>query len=153
MITPRSGSEALQHSRQVSALMQMAFPPDFGEAWTESQLRGALMLPGTALFLAETDNELLGFALTRTVVDETELLLIAVTPSARGQSIGSSLLQAIVHHCQKSAVAKIFLEMRENNDALHFYQRHNFVIIGQRPSYYLGANGQKFDALTFARQV
>ena len=48
---------------------------------------------------------------------------------------------------------KAFQKMRENNDALHFYQRHNFVIIGQRPSYYLGANGQKFDALTFARQV
>ncbi len=153
MIAPQSGPDALSHSAAVAALMQIAFPPDFGEAWTEGQLRGALMLPGTLLYLAQIDNHLTGFALTRTVLDETELLLIAVSPESRGQSIGSRLLAAIVNHCQSHHVANIFLEMRENNEAVHFYQRHHFAIIGQRPGYYRGLNGQKFDALTFSRSI
>ena len=153
MIAPQTGPAALSHSGKVTALMQAAFPPDFGEAWTESQLRGALMLPGTHLYLAEFNDQLTGFALTRTVLDETELLLIAVAPESRGQSIGSELLSAIVNHCQSHQIGNIFLEMRENNEALHFYQRHHFAIIGQRPGYYSGLNGQKFDALTFSRSI
>jgi [ribosomal protein S18]-alanine N-acetyltransferase len=153
MITPLSGNDALNHSGKVTALMQIAFPIDFGEAWTESQLRGALVLPGTHLYLAEIDNNLTGFALTRTVLDETELLLIAVAPELRGQCIGSQLVSAIVNHCQSHHIANIFLEMRENNEARHFYKRHHFAITGKRPGYYRGLNGQKFDALTFTRSI
>jgi [ribosomal protein S18]-alanine N-acetyltransferase len=153
MIAPLSGTDALRHCTSVAHLMRIAFPPDYGEAWTEAQLRGALIFPGTFLYLADSDKGLTGFALTRTVVDECELLLIAVTPDARGQSIGSQLLHAVTRHCAQSRVTNIFLEMRENNDALHFYQRHGFCKIGQRPGYYRGPNGQKFDALTFSRPI
>ena len=153
MISPLSGTEALRHSRAVAEVMQRAFPPDFGEAWTEAQLRGALITPGTHLFLAHSDNKIQGFALTRRVVDECELLLIAVMPDMRGQSIGSQMLLSVLNDCAAAGVSKLFLEMRANNDALHFYQRHSFTIIGQRPDYYRGCDGQKYDALTFARRI
>lgn len=153
MIITLSGSDALSQSGAVADLMQRSFPPDYGEAWNEQQLRGALILPGTFLYLAITDNIPAGFGLTRNVVDECELLLLAVTPEARGHSIGSQLLKSIFAHCMELGIVSIFLEMRANNDALHFYQRHNFNIIGQRTGYYRGANGQKFDALTFARKI
>ena len=117
---PLHGPDALRHSTQVADLMQRAFPPEFGEAWTESQLRGALITPGTHLFLAHSDTNLTGFALTRRVVDECELLLIAVAPDRRGQSIGSHMLSSVINDCRTAGVAKIFLEMRANNDALHF---------------------------------
>lgn len=153
MITALTGPTALRNSGAVASLMEVAFPSEFGEAWTELQLRGALLMPQTILYLADSDNELKGFALTRSVADECELLLIAVAPDTRGQSIGSELLHAVIEHCQSTGISKIFLEMRANNDALHFYQRHNFAIIGQRPNYYRGVDGQKFDALTFARPI
>ena len=53
MIATLSGMAALPHCAQVAMLMQTAFPPDYGEARTESQLRGALLLAGTTLYLAD----------------------------------------------------------------------------------------------------
>ncbi len=153
MIKPLVGPQALSHSAAVATLMQQAFPIEYGEAWTESQLRGALLLTGTHLYLAESDKNLHGFALTRTVIDECELLLIAVKPSKRGQSIGSHLMAAIEGHCRGHRVTRIFLEMRENNGAWRLYDRFGFTKIGQRAGYYRGQDGRKYDALTFAKQI
>ena len=41
---------------QVMAVMNKAFDPCYGEAWTAAQCAGALSLPGAALFLARADR-------------------------------------------------------------------------------------------------
>ena len=59
-------------------VMEAAFDPVFGEAWTLPQLAGVMMMPGTWLTIARVDAAALGFALVRSVLDECELLLLAV---------------------------------------------------------------------------
>ena len=74
-------------------VMVAAFDPAFGEAWTLPQLSGVMTLPGTWLTIARLDASPLGFALVRSVLDECELLLLAVAPLWRGRGVGEALLR------------------------------------------------------------
>ena len=74
----------------VMTVMDQAFGDRFGEAWTRSQLAGILPMGGVSLMLARASDgdDAVGFSLSRTVADESELLLIAVAsgPSAARES-------------------------------------------------------------------
>src|SRR3546814_18020464 len=77
--------------KDIPAIMQImdcAFAPAFGEAWTRPQVEGMLDLPGTWLTVAASDDDIVGFSLMRSVLDEAELLLIAVNPGWQGRNIG-----------------------------------------------------------------
>ena len=71
----------------IDAVMAEAFDPRFGEAWTHSQCLGILSMPGVWLSLARAEGETAGFALSRAILDEAELLLIAVHPAFRRRGI------------------------------------------------------------------
>ena len=137
----------------VISVMQEAFDPRYGEAWTSSQCLGMLSLPGVWLTLASMDGRDVGFALVRSTGEEAELLLLATRPAARGRGIGGALLRAAIEEARDRRAATIFLEVRSGNDAIRLYQREGFGKIGERKAYYRGKNGQVFDALTYSRQV
>src|SRR3546814_18830475 len=65
----------------VEPIMQAAFDPRYGEAWTRSQCAGVMAMPGVALTIAELDGRVAGFAIARTIMDEAALLLLAVAPA------------------------------------------------------------------------
>ncbi len=134
--------------RDVMPLMVAAFPPQFGEAWSEAQCRGMLALPGAALLIAETTEVPLGFALIRTVLDQTELLLLAVNPANHRGGIGSLLLSEIQSLCRNMGARQLHVEVRQNNAALEFYKSFGFDAVGSRPNYYRGAGGKLLDAVT-----
>lgn len=131
-------------------VMNAAFDPRYGEAWTASQLAGFMSLPGVTLMLARLDQATLGFALVRHVIDEAELLLIAVDPKWRNKGVGTCLLEQCVKKARKSRISILHIEVRENNQAIEFYQRAGFEQIHRRPSYYKGRDGAFFDALSFS---
>lgn len=129
-------------------IMDHAFDPGFGEAWQREQCLGILGLPGVWLSLATRDDRVEGFALTRIVIDEAELLLIAVSPQTRRRGIGAMLIDHTICEAKARGAARLHLEVREGNPALSLYQRFGFTPVGQRRGYYLGKFGQSFDALT-----
>jgi len=133
----------------VDALMGAAFEPRFGEAWTRNQCMGVLAMPGVRLTLASVEERPAGFALTRTVLDEAELLLIAVRPDARRTGVGAALLRAVIADAQAVGAVRLHLEVRAGNPAATLYQRHGFARIGVRAGYYRGG-GQSHDAHTYA---
>ncbi|SOB80610.1 ribosomal-protein-alanine N-acetyltransferase [Sphingomonas guangdongensis] len=134
----------------VAALMADAFDPRFGEAWTSAQCMGMLALPGVALMLADQDGLLAGFALSRVVVDDGELLLLAVRPQVRGRGIGTALLRAVIADARERGAGRVHLEMRSGNSAAALYRAHGFTQVGARRDYYRGGQGERFDALTLS---
>jgi len=80
----------------VDALMNAAFDPRYGEAWTRSQCLGVMAMPGVRLTLAFVDDEAAGFAMVRSVADEAELLLLAVDPAFRRRGVAGALLRAVI---------------------------------------------------------
>lgn len=137
----------------VMTVMDRAFDSSFGEAWKREQCLGILGLPGVWLSLATRDDQVEGFALSRIVVDEAELLLIAVSPQAQGRGTGALLIDDTVCEARARGARRLHLEVRDGNPALSLYQRFNFIPVGRRPGYYLGQFGQSFDALTLTRTL
>ncbi len=148
-ITLATGSAA--DIEAVNRVMRAAFDPRFGEAWTPSQCLGMLSLPGVWLTLANDDGRVIGFALTRAVADDAELLLLAVHPADRGRGVGLALLQRAMADAQGRGAARLCLEMRAGNDATRLYASAGFVKCGERRNYYAGRSGQRFDAHTYVR--
>ncbi|HVI99952.1 MAG TPA: ribosomal protein S18-alanine N-acetyltransferase [Sphingomonas sp.] len=135
----------------IEPIMQAAFDPRYGEAWTRSQCAGVMAMPGVALTIAEIDGHAAGFAITRTIMDEAELLLLAVDPARRRRGVGRALLRAVIAEAETTGVVKLHLEVRASNAAIALYRQAGFRKIGERRGYYRGSNGKLFDAHTFMR--
>ncbi|HEU5482517.1 MAG TPA: ribosomal protein S18-alanine N-acetyltransferase [Sphingomicrobium sp.] len=133
----------------VMEVMKVAFPDRFGEAWTRSQCAGILPMTGVRLKLAKDRGETVGFSLYRTVVDDAELLLLAVTPDSQGRGIGRLLLEHFIDDAKKKGATRIHLEVRDGNAAIRLYREAGFVQSNRRRNYYQGRDGKKYDALTF----
>lgn len=130
-------------------VMVRAFDPVFGEAWTLPQLAGVMTMPGTWLTLARVDAAPLGFALIRSVLDECELLLLAVDPLWRGRGIGRSLLVDSLNTARRRGITSMNLEVRATNNAIKLYENIGFEYVHRRPGYYRGNDGKLHDALSF----
>lgn len=137
----------------VNTIMQEAFDPRYGEAWTTAQCMGMLSLPGVWLTLASVGDQDVGFALSRSTGLEAELLLLATSPRARGRGVGGALLRAAIAEAAGRGVKDLHLEVRAGNEAIRLYRREGFSQVGERRSYYRGKSGQLFDAQTFARKL
>jgi ribosomal-protein-alanine N-acetyltransferase len=147
-------------SDDIGALMRVmvrSFDPAFGEAWNRGQCLGILSLPDVWLSFAEVHDDeephAIGFALTRLLIDEAELLLLAVDPDWRQQGVASALIDRTAADAAARGAHRLLLEVRDGNQALCLYQRQRFGQIGRRRGYYRGTDCTVHDALTLARPV
>ena len=136
----------------VMRVMDEAFGSRFGEAWTRSQLAGILPMGGVSLMLARDpeNQETVGFSLYRTVADEAELLLLAVSPRRHRRGVGRLLLDDFLKRVRNDGVARVHLEVRDGNPAVAMYQTAGFSPVGRRRNYYHAPDGKRFDAITLA---
>lgn len=105
----------------------------------------ARLLADPACFLVDLPE---GFALGRVVVDEAELLTIAIMPQHQGKGLGRELLASFLAGAWARAAQTVFLEVAEDNAAARaLYRRAGFAEAGRRRGYYSGTDGAKTDAL------
>lgn len=133
---------------EIMPIMESAFDAHYGEAWTAAQCAGILSLPASWLLIGRFGSTPVGFALIRYVLDEAELLLIAVSPTHQGKGVGRLLLQQVITDCLSNRVSKLHLEVRSNNEARRFYTSCGFSQTGIRKNYYRGLGGQLTDSVT-----
>jgi ribosomal-protein-alanine N-acetyltransferase len=145
---------------RIMAVMAEAFDPEYGEAWTRGQVESALLVGNCHAILIGAqgvrpvdDQPAAGFILSRTTLDEEELLLFAVSPQFRRQGLGVKLLEQLYHNCRKRGVTHIHLEMRRGNPAETLYRSHGFEPVGQRPNYYRTSSGLRIDAVSFRHRL
>jgi [ribosomal protein S18]-alanine N-acetyltransferase len=149
--TLREGNEG-----DIGAVMDVmagAFDPAFGEAWNAGQVLGILSLPDVWLSFAEDGERTIGFALSRLLMDEAELLLLAVEPDMQRRGVGRALIERAIGVAEAKGAHRLLLEVRDDNAALGLYRCAGFGEIGRRRGYYRGADGATRDALTLARAI
>ncbi len=126
------------HAEALAAIHAAAFPPD--EVWSATVISLHVGLPGGYGFVDARG----GMVLARTVMDEAEILTLAVLPEARRQGLGRDLLHAAMRHAAATDARTMFLEVAEKNVAARTLYAHcGFTEVGRRKRYY--ANGD--DAL------
>lgn len=98
-----------------------------------------------------------GFAISRVVVDEAELLTIALDREVRGRGFSEALLERHAQRVRQAGATVHFLEVAEANaPALSLYRKLGFIEIGRRKGYYPGEPGtaaKRQDALTMRRDL
>lgn len=134
----------------IMPIMNDAFDPAFGEAWSAAQCLSALAMPDCRLLMAKNADEVCGFAMSRWVLDTEELLMIGVANKYQRQNIGSLLLQKVIKTAREAGRAQVFLEVRDGNPAYRFYEQFGFDPIGRRKNYYKGLDGVRPDAVTMS---
>lgn len=132
----------------IMPIMQDAFDPDYGEAWSSAQCLALLSLPDSKLLIAKRESTIAGFAITRWVLDEEELLMIGVGKPHQRQKIASALLDEVFKQAIKSKRKYLFLEVREGNTAQLFYKKIGFKQVGVRKDYYKGVDKVILNAVT-----
>jgi ribosomal-protein-alanine N-acetyltransferase len=98
-------------------------------------------------------EEAIGFSLVRSVADEAELLLLAVLPDRHRQGTGGRLLDHFIREAELGGVTRIHLEVRDGNPAVQMYRNAGFEPVGRRRNYYQAADGARYDAITFAKNL
>ena len=90
-------------------------------------------------YVAVSDDEICGAAvyLYRTGTKVARLYSLTVSPSHRGQGIAAALLAAGEADARARGCDRIRLEVRQSNvTAIRLYERHDFRVMAQIPSYY-----------------
>ena len=110
----------------------------FSTPWKEVTFRGLMKRSDTDLLVAETEHGwLAGYTACWTVIDQSELGNVAVSPSARGAGIGGALVDAVVERVKTRGAHECYLEVRElNREAQSLYRQRGFIVVGRRPRYY-----------------
>ncbi len=114
------------------------------------RLLGERGVVGDGLFLGRNSRPA-GFVLSRIVLDEAEILTVAVAPEARGHGYARPLLARHLDELSRRGVRRVHLEVEEGNGpAVALYRRQGFGETGRRTGYYLKPDGTRVSALTMA---
>lgn len=102
------------------------------------------------LLVAKQGGEMIGYIGAYTVCRESDILTIAVRPSARRCGAGRALLTALLEHLRPISDA-VFLEVRTSNaPARALYASLGFGEVGVRRGYY---QNPKEDAILYKREI
>ncbi len=124
-----------------------------GEPFAASWWQKAIVARGALAWLAWDGEEPLGYCLFSRVLDEAELLRIAIAPAARQRGLGAALLHHAETALKAAGVAQLFLEVRlSNRPAQLLYLSAGWQQVGRRKEYYPLADGRE-DALLFSREL
>ena len=110
---------------------------DFDNFWSPSVLEMSLKYEDAFYLVAILDNEIVGFAGYRVILDTADIENIVVKKSFRNKHIGTKLFEALIESIENSKIKIINLEVnQENNVAIKLYKNFGFKEQGIRKNYY-----------------
>jgi [ribosomal protein S18]-alanine N-acetyltransferase len=105
--------------------------------WTEASLRESAGWRGIVWLVSERNGIITGFIIGRQVAEEAEILNLAVSPAKRGEGVGRGLLKSAIDEFRARGASRVFLEVRESNEAgIGFYEKRGFAKTGRRAGYF-----------------
>lgn len=109
----------------------------FSDPWSGLAFEEMLRFPLTQALVAESDAGIVGYLIGRAVAGEGEILNLAVAPELRRHGLGARLLEAGLDLLRDGGAYRVWLEVRESNQAAQaLYVGRGFTEAGRRPRYY-----------------
>jgi ribosomal-protein-alanine N-acetyltransferase len=126
----------------------------FHRGWSDGEIETMLIDRDVLAHRATAGRTLVGFILSRRVVDEAEILSVAVSSSYRGRGLARELLSLHLRRLAGLGTRAVFLEVDENNTpARRLYRRAGFREVGRREGYYRDNAGKVTAALVLRRDL
>jgi len=117
--------------------------------WSKQQFQESLASYQCTVY--EQANQVVGFCILQPVLDEANLLLMAIHPSQQGKGLGYTLLDDSIQQLKNNPI-QIFLEVRESNSAaIGLYEKTGFHQIDLRKNYYPNPDGSKEHAVIMVK--
>lgn len=117
--------------------------------WTANQFKQSVDAYSSTVI--EYQGEVVGFCILQPVVDEANLLLMAIEPTMQGKGLGYQLLDQSLQLLKNDPV-QVFLEVRESNSpAIALYEKSGFHQIDVRKNYYPKKEGGKEHAVIMVK--
>ena len=139
-------SMTAEHVPQVAELEKLCFSDPWSENSIGSELKNELAL----WLVAEEEGTAVGYVGSQTVMDETDMMNIAVHPDYRRQRIAEALVEHLICQLKQRGSRCLTLEVRASNlSAQRLYEKLGFSQIGRRPGYY---RHPKEDALILRKE-
>ena len=122
-----------EHVAQVAALEKICFSDPWSERSVASELENKL-----AYWLVALEGETVaGYIGSQTVMEETDMMNVAVHPDFRRKGIAEALVDGLVAALKEKGSRCLTLEVRASNEpAIRLYEKLGFAQIGRRPKYY-----------------
>lgn len=99
----------------------------------------------------ELENKVVGFCVLQPVLDEANLLLMAIDLHYQGLGYGYKILNQSIDMLKNNPV-QIFLEVRESNiAAIKMYEKSDFHQIDVRKNYYPKPDGTRENAIIMVK--
>ena len=121
------------HVSQVAQLEKLCF----SDPWSENSVASELENPLSLWLVAEENGAVAGYVGSQTVLDETDMMNIAVHPDHRRQGIAEALIEALITALKQKGSHCLTLEVRASNEnARRLYEKLGFQQAGIRKNYY-----------------
>ena len=128
---------AFQGAQDAGAVAEILREAREAAGWSEEALRETVLLSGVSAFVSERRDAISGIVVGRQVLDEAEILNLAVREEMRRQGEGRALVRHLLRRFGEGDVSRVFLEVRESNaGGIAFYRGLGFQAIGTRRDYY-----------------
>lgn len=87
--------------------------------------------------VAEIEGQIVGYVGLQQMIDEGEIMNVAVSPTARQKGVGKLLLSTLIEEAKKMMIGTIYLEVRQSNKpARNLYEAFGFKAYAIRKNYY-----------------
>ncbi len=134
------------HVPAVAALEQACF----SMPWSEYAISSELSNPISLWLVALEGDKVVGYIGSQAVLDEADVMNVAVDPAYRRLGVASVLVNALIEALSRRQVRCLTLEVRASNEpAKALYEKLGFDLAGRRPNYY---TAPKEDALILRKE-
>ena len=138
------------HVAQVAALERQCF----ADPWSEGSIASELDNPLSLWLVAEQDGAVCGYVGSQTVLDETDMMNIAVRPDCRRQGIAAALIEELVSRLKEQGSHILRLEVRESNTpAIALYDSLGFTQLGTIPKGFRMKDGHYEDICPYYKEL
>jgi [ribosomal protein S18]-alanine N-acetyltransferase len=135
---PALSEALLRDAAALAALHATAFNP----GWSDSEFEQLLLDRAVVAHRATVARNVVGFIVSRVVLDEAEILSVAVAAARRGKGLAGRLLDLHLRRLAALGTRAVFLEVNEANlPGRRLYQRAGFREVGRREGYYPRGGG------------
>ncbi|HIY00734.1 MAG TPA: ribosomal protein S18-alanine N-acetyltransferase [Candidatus Blautia faecipullorum] len=109
----------------------------FAVPWTREGFFTFLTREDTMFFVVEEKDRILGYCSMMTVLDEGDILNVAVRRDRQKEGIGCFMVDSMLRMAAMQGIRTVHLEVRESNmTARRLYRRLGFQEDGVRKNYY-----------------